>query len=175
MSRFLKEHVVSTVNYDLLNKFVYKDVSKLPVLSNIDLQFRFKTYSSESLFISLSALEIIGSNKCYVLKTKTSNVSLKLRKGSPIGCKVVLRKNDALNFIVLLINTLPIETKQNSSSVNKLGYFLERFISNPLVLPGLSGNYHFFRKLGGLNVKFITTSKTDKELNYLLRSYKLKA
>jgi len=174
MSFSFKQYIKNTVNYDLLNKFAYKNVSKLPVLSNVDLQFRFKTYNLQSLITSLSALEIISLNKCKIVRTKSSNISLKLRKGSPIGCKVTLRKTKALIFIVGLINTLFIEIKTFRSGIGDTGLYSERVIPNTLIFPGLSGNYHFFRLLDGLHIKLLTTSKTNEELDYLLRSYKLK-
>jgi len=174
MSFLFKQYVKNTVNYDLLNKFVYKNVSKLPVLSNVDLQFRFRTYNLQSLITSLSALEIISLNKCLVIKTKSSNISLKLRKGSPIGCKVTLRKTKALTFIVVLINTLFVEINTFRLGIGETGLYSERVVPNTLIFPGLAENYHFFRLLDGLHIKFITTSETSQELDYLLRSYKLK-
>ena len=124
--------------------------------------------------MSLSALEIISLNKCLVIKTKSSSISLKLRKWSPIGCKVTLRKTKALTFIAVLINTLFVEITTFRPGIGETGLYSERVVPNNLIFPGLAENYHFFRLLDGLHIKCITTSETSEELDYLLRSYKLK-
>ena len=153
---------------------MYRDVSKLPVLLEVHLQFQLRSFDSQLLIMALAALEIITHNKCSITKTKTSNVTLKFRKGSPIGCKVALRKFKALTFIIMLIDTFSLENKDCKLGIGPKGFCLEQHVSKVLNIPGLEGNYHFFRQLGNLRIKFLTTSKTKNELRYLLRSYKLK-
>ena len=47
---------------------------------------------------AMTALELITLQKGILTVTKKSNVILKLKKGEPIGCKVVLRKTNMYNF-----------------------------------------------------------------------------
>lgn len=171
MSSSLNQYSKNTVGYDFLNKFMYRDVSKLPALLSIKLTFNIKNYNFKNLLISLAALEIISFNKCSLIKSKTSVLSLKIRKGSPIGCTVTLRKNKCFRFILLLLNKYTISKQSSTPSIT--GLVFNTNISNVITLPELENNYHFFKELNNLSVSIFTSAKTDNELYYLLKSHKI--
>lgn len=171
MSSFLNQYSKNTVGYDFINKFTYRDVSKLPALLSIKLTFNIKNYNFKNLLISLAALEIISLNKCFLIKSKTSVLSLKIRKGSPVGCTVTLRKNKYFRFILLLLNKYTINKQSSTPSIT--GLVFNTNISNVIALPELENNYHFFKELNNLSISIFTSAKTENELNYLLKSYKI--
>ena len=171
MSLSLNKYTKNTVGYDFLNKFTYRDVSKLPALLSIKLTFNIKNYNFKNLLISLAALEIISLNKCFLIKSKTSVLSLKIRKGSPIGCTVTLRKNKQFRFILLLLNKY--EINKQSSTLGTTGLVFNTNISNAIASPELENNYHFFKELNNLSLSIFTSAKTESELYYLLKSYKI--
>ena len=173
MTFYFKHYVADTLKYDFLNKFNYENISSIPSLISITLHFKFKNYSLKLLVTSLSVLEIITGKKGFITKAKISNITLKLRKGSPIGCKVVLRKKEALKFLSTVLDNFKNIKNEKSIILHKDCLSLSNVIPNVLSLPELESNYHFFKNLGQLNIKFTTTAKTQQELDYLLKGYKL--
>ena len=95
---FIKHFYSKTLKYELLNKFLYKDIKKIPQIKKIILNFGCKNLELKHLAASLLALELITTQKGTLTITKHSNILLKIRKGNPTGCKVTLRKNNMFNF-----------------------------------------------------------------------------
>jgi len=54
----------------------------------------------------LIALELISKKKSLILLSKKSNILLKIRKGNPIGCKVILQKIEMNLFFFRLISEI---------------------------------------------------------------------
>ena len=92
MSLFYKNYINKIVNYDLLNKFEFKSIHKLPVLVEIILKFDFNRYDYDLLIRSLMILELLSEKNSIIIKSKKSNLTLKIKKGLPVGCKVILKK-----------------------------------------------------------------------------------
>ena len=102
-------------------------------------------------------------------------MELKIVKGTPIGCKVILRNNNLLKFLNKLLNKCVIQnsnTKVNDE--NKKGFSFSFKISNLMLFEELEYNYIFFKSLSSLSVTFITTAMSKNEFIYLLNSYKIK-
>lgn len=89
---FIENFYLQTIKYDLINKFSYKNPTKLPKLTKIVLNFGSKTADLKQLSAGLLALELITSQKGKLTKTKKANILLTIRKGNPTGCKVSLVK-----------------------------------------------------------------------------------
>tara|TARA_B100000767_G_C19604445_1_gene467098 strand:+ start:299 stop:838 length:540 start_codon:yes stop_codon:yes gene_type:complete len=172
MSFFYKEYSTKIINYDLLNKFEFKNLSNLPRLSEVVLKFDFKTYDYKLLIKCLSMLELLSGKKSIVIVSKKSNIFLKLKKGLPVGCKVTLRNNKSLKFLISFINNQKLIDNKYKTSFNNKESSINLIISNVLNLPQLQNNYSFFKNAVNLNVKLVTTAKNHKELIYLLNSYK---
>ena len=100
-----------------------------------------------------------------------SILSLKIRKGHPIGCSITIRKKKKNQFILLLLNE--IKKLNYSKTLLPEGFIITSTISNLLVLPEFENNYNIFKNLNHLIVSIYTNSKSYKELNFLLRCYKL--
>ena len=171
---FIKYFCKKTLNYELLNKFNYKNTKKLPKIKKIILNFGCKTTDIKHLAASLLALELISSQKSKPTTTKYSNAVLKIRKGNPVGCKVELRNQKMYNFIEkLLVEVFP--KLKNFDGIkfdkklkkNSLSYKL----NDNFVFKTIEENYYlFYNLLPKLDITILSDSKTTKELVFITKS-----
>ena len=172
----LENYYKKVIRYDLLNKFFYNRIEDIPQLKKIVLNFGCKSFELKNLAVSLLSLELIANQKGVLTKSKRANILLKIRKGNPVGCMVVLKKNKMYDFTFkLLINVFPslrdfkgiyVAKKLNTTS---LSFTLTDLIS----FKELEKQFYLFSKLPPLNITFVTDAKSKKELLYLLNSFKL--
>lgn len=173
---FLKYYNKTIVQYDLINKFTYKNLKNLPKLKFIVVQVCFKKYELKKLITSLAALELITNKKGIIIKSKTTNISLKVRKGYPIGCKVILTHIKMYQFLEKLINNFIITLSSNVLISAKTSYNLFSFkIKSILTFIELEKNYRFFNRLNNmsLNISIGTNTLDYEQFIFLLRSYKI--
>jgi large subunit ribosomal protein L5 len=170
---FFENYNYNVVKYDLINKFHYKKLAKIPKLQAIILQFNLKKYDLKLLITSLAALELITSQKGFLKKSKMASVSLKIRKGQPVGCKITLRKNKMFEFFFKLLNRITIERKITSVKVSTLKTFSFK-IPSILIFTELEKNYQFFKNLKNLNITIITSTKSKEDFFFLLQTLKIK-
>ena len=165
-----------TLKFDLINKFYYTDLKKLPKLKKIVLNFSCKTTELKSLATNLLALELITNQKGMLTISKRPNLLLKIRKGNPAGCKLTLKKTSMLNFVSKSLNEVFSKIKGfNGISVNqKVEKTVISFvIKDTLNFSELSEHYYLFNKLSNLNLSFITSVNTKEEMLFLLKSLQL--
>ena len=167
----LKYQSISRLKYDLVYRFNYKNSKELPRIEKISLSFNNKKYDFNSLVSSLVALELLSNQRGQLVKSKTQNVSLKLRKGDPIGSKVTLRKSSMFLFISNLLNVnrsgLPLVAKVHNS-----GFSLK--IDNLMAFKKLENNYLFFKKLPPLGLVLHGVSKSSYEMLFVFKHLKFK-
>lgn len=164
------------IKYDILNKFYYSNLRQIPKLKKIVLNFGYNKSDFKQLISGLLALEIISSKKGIITKSSQTNITLKIKKGIPIGCKVILKKNNMYSFYFKLITFIFAKTKQpqklfshiKSQSTNSLSFKLNTLSS----FSELENYYHYFKNLPPLDVTILTTSTLSSELFFLLKSLK---
>lgn len=173
---FLKQFYYKTVKYDLINKFSYKNTKELPILKKIVLNFNCKSIEIKQLSTCLLALELITNQKGLLIVSKKPHLSLKIRKGNPIGCKVTLKNSNMFFFLSkLIIQIFPKlknfkgfiikkKSKKNSFSFELLDIFNFK---------ELEDQYHLFYNLPKLNITLVTNSKTVEELLFIFKSFQL--
>lgn len=172
--KFLNFYNENIVKYDLINKFNFTNINNIPKFQKITLSFNFNKYDFKLLVSALIALEIISLQKCNLLKSKTSNISLKIRKGNPIGCKVTLRKINMQLFFFKLLNNISLLKKNKLTMFKNLNINnITLKLNNTLMFTELEKNYQFFKKLPGLNLTISVNSSTNNFILFLLKSYKL--
>lgn len=165
------------IKYDLVNKFLYQNIEKLPKLTKISLNFGYdnKNFNLKSLALAMLALELITKQKGKLTSFKNTKISIKIRKGYPVGCKVTLRKTAMYEFFFkLLINVFPkiknfygITIKKNQT--NAISFKLK----NTSSFDELEKHHNIFKNLPLLDITFITNTQNQKELLYLIISHKL--
>ena len=163
MTYFLEKFYFKTVKYKLINKFVYKKVKKLLIIKKIVLNFGSKTSSIKKLFSGLLALELIGNQKG--MFTTSSNITLKTRKKSPVGCKLSVKKNNLLKIFESTIIQLLVQQK-NVSNLSLIHSIKKNSISfkihSVFNFFELEKHYFFFNKLSELNITLIVNTKNKK-------------
>ena len=172
----LENYYEKVIRYDLLNKFFYDRIEDIPQLKKITLNFGCKNFETKNIASSLLSLELISVQSGVLTKSKKANILLKIRKGNPVGCIVVLRKDKMYNFLFkLLIDVFPnlrdfkgiVVSKKLSNT--SFSFTLKDLIS----FKELEKQFYLFSNLPPLNITFVTNTKTRKELLYLLNAFKL--
>ena len=169
---FLKHYNNNIVKYDLINKFYYNKETVVPKIKFIILTFDFKKYDFKQLLTSLTALELITNQKATFIKSRKPNISLKIRKGHPIGCKILIRRYKKDTFLSKLLDITMVNKKIVRQEYTKLTLF-SYSISNVLIFSELEKNYQFFKLLKTLTVSIGTTPIDYNGFIFLLRSYKI--
>ena len=173
---FLTKFYNKNLKYELINKFIYNKSSKIPELKKIILNFGCKTADLKQLSSSLLAIEFITNNKGVMTKTKKSNILFKIRKGNPTGCKIVLSKFNAYNFISKLIVEIFPRLK-NFSGFNSYKKIKKNAVSYDLhetfTFKELENHYYLFNNLSRLNITIVTNTKNQEEMLFLLKSLQL--
>nr|YP_010208821.1 ribosomal protein L5 [Skeletonema grevillei]UBA16131.1 ribosomal protein L5 [Skeletonema grevillei] len=173
---FLDAYFYNIIKYDLVNVFFYQNIKQIPKFEKIVLNFGYQKSSFKHLISGLLALEFVSSKKSRLTKSKYLNVFLKIKKGSPVGCKIVLRKHTMYLFYLKLItaifpkikNSQTVQSQQNLKSIKSISIQLK----NPLIFKELENQYQFFKDIPRLDVTLVTTSKSQKELLFMFKSIK---
>lgn len=172
----LKNFYLKILRYDFVNKSYYKKINSIPNIKKIILNFNCKTTNINKLATSLLAMELICAQKPIMTTAKSPNISLKIKKGAPIGCKVILKKRNQYEFLEKLIeNILPKLKNFNGFNLKKKiikNTFSYQF-KDVLSFPEIEKKYYLFTDLSFLNITIVTNCKMEKELIFLLKSFKL--
>lgn len=172
---FLSYYNQHIVKYDSINKFRYKKLADIPKIKFISLRIQFKNYDLKSLITGLAGIEMITSQKGTLIKSKVSNISLNIRKGQPVGCKVILCHENMLCFFVKLVNYTGYQLRiGNLKNNDKQHNILSLNLSNILIFNVLEKNYQFFKNLKSLDINIVTTPCSYENFLFFFKSYKLK-
>lgn len=171
----LENYYKKVIKPDLLNKFTYLHISNIPKLEKITLNFGCKDLDIKTTASSLLALELISFTKGSLTKSKRANVFLKVRKGNPSGCLVVLRNKRMYSFLYRLISVVLPNLKDFKGIYpsKKLDNTTFSFTLKDLIcFKELEKHFYLFNKLPPLNITLTASTKTRKELIYLIKSFK---
>lgn len=172
---FFKNFYKTIFKYDLLNKFNYTRTKNLPVIKKIILNFGCKNTKLKNLAASFLALELISCQKGILTKTRKSNLFLKIRKGNPVGCKVVLKNKQMFCFLERNLNEI-LPKEKNTYKINKNNLISKNFFSyeihNKFTFNELEKHYYLFNDLEKLDITLVINVTFNKELFFLLKSFK---
>ena len=173
-----KSYYKRIIKRDLLNKFYYKSKNQIPRLDTIKLHVSCPLNTLNALATTLLALELISFTQGRVIKSKTVNLQLKIKKGQPIGCIVILKKAVMYEFLTKLnFELLPNFKDFKGITFKKRKDFKNNSLTLTLKqLPmsqSLKPHFYLFNALNGLNLNFLSTSRKKGELMYLLKQLKL--
>ncbi len=121
---------------------------------------------------AVADLALIAGQKPVITKARKSIAAFKLREGMPIGCMVTLRREKMYDFLEKLINiALPrvrdFRGISGKAFDGKGNYTLG--IKEHIIFPEI--DYDRIDSIKGLNITIVTTAKTDKEGNALLKLF----
>jgi len=156
--RFINDFYFKSVKYNFINKFVCKNIKTLPKLKTITLNFHSKQVNIKKILGGLLFFELILNQKGTLTKTKNAIISVKIRKGNPVGCKLILKKQNLLKICYSICTSFSLRQKH----LNKKNNVSFKMV-NPLKNLELEKHYYFFNNLPVLNVTITTTINNCKE------------
>lgn len=116
-------------------------------------------------------MAIITGQKPSIRKAKKSIAAFKLREGMPIGCMVTLRKQRMYEFFNRLVN-VALPRSRDFKGLNKKGFDgagnYTLGITEHIIFPEISSDR--IEKSRGMNITIVTTAKSDKEAETLLKN-----
>ena len=168
----LKDIYNETIKPQLFEKFEYDSIMEVPRLEKIVINMGVgeAVQNPKALESAVEDMSIISGQKPVIRKARKSIAAYKLRAGMPIGCKVTLRGDRMWEFADRLINVaLPRVRDFRGVSPNAFdgrgNYSLG--IKEQLIFPEI--DYDEVDKVRGMDIVFVTSSKTDEEARELLK------
>ena len=171
---FFEKYNRKIVTYDLVNAFIYQDIKQLPRLDKITLNFGYPKSKLKNLLSGLLALEFIASKKAKITKSRHLNIFLKIKKGNPVGCKIILKKSTMYFFYLKLITAV-------FSKINRPFLYSEQLnwcksisfqLKTSLLFSELENQFQVFKDTPKLDITLTTNSKSYAEFLFLLKSIK---
>ena len=173
MSNF-KDLYNKEITKALHDEFGYTSKMEIPKLEKIVINMGVGEGSKDDKFIEAAAkdLEIIAGQKAVVTKAKKSIAGFKLREGQPVGVKVTLRGENMYNFMEKLIK-VALPRVRDFHGISKTAFDghgnYTLGIKEQLIFPEIE--YDNVYKVRGMDIIFVTTAKTNKEAEALLKAF----
>lgn len=168
----LEQKYIETVKPSLMKEFNYSSVMEAPKLVKVVINMGVGDAIADSkrLDEAVEELTLIAGQKPVITKAKKSIANFKLREGMPIGCKVTLRGERMYEFLDKLMNIdLPRVRDFHGVSTTAFdgrgNYTLG--VKEQLIFPEI--NFDKVNKVRGMDIVIVTTAKTNKEAEALLR------
>ena len=157
----VKNYLNTIIRYDYISKFNNKNFKHFPTITEIVLNFNLKNNNEFDLISSILALELMFNQKPLILFKKFSkNLNLRIKAGSPIGCRVTLRKDTMFNFLInIFLVRLPESSIINKIVIKSIKQNNICFCFKDLsTFNAIEDNYYLFKHLSNLKVSLITSS-----------------
>ncbi len=173
MNRLTYNTIIS--KEDLLTRYQYKNAYEIPKLDKIlvSLSLKQSRFDRRQLPKLLLASTLITGQKAKTILTKRGDASLGIRKNDPVGTKVTLRSNEALNFLDF-ITTLVLSRVKNFEGLNRKNINIPKSfnfqINNALAFPQLEMAYEQFNDLGPINISIVSKNTNEKDIETFLRN-----
>jgi len=167
----LKELYRNTIVPIMMKEDGYKNPMAVPRLSKIVINMGVGDASADQklLDVAVDELTMIAGQKAIKRRAKRSEAGFKLRKGTPIGCMVTLRRERMYEFLDRLLNIALPRVRDfrglSSSSFDGRGNYTLG-IKEQIIFPEI--DYDKVVKIRGMNITFVTTAKTNDEAKRLL-------
>lgn len=90
---FLEHYYKTVVKYDLITKFKYKTSKEIPQLKKIILNFNCRNLELKLFAATILSLKLITLKRnIKITNSKFPNLLLKIQRGQPVGCKIILNR-----------------------------------------------------------------------------------
>ena len=162
----LAEVYKNEVAPELMKKYNYKSVMQIPRLEKVVINVGAGEAKENSKVIDsvIEDLTAITGQKAVPTTAKKSVANFKLRQGTKIGAKVTLRGDRMYEFVDRLFN-LALPRVRDFKGINpnafdgRGNYTLG--LKEQLIFPEIE--YEKIDKIRGMDIVFVTSSKTDEE------------
>ncbi|MDZ7374950.1 MAG: 50S ribosomal protein L5 [candidate division KSB1 bacterium] len=170
----LLERYRTVVVPHMMKKFNYKNVMQVPRLEKIVINMGVGEATENPKFLesAVEDLRMISGQQPLVTKAKKAISNFRLRAGTPIGCKVTLRRWRMYEFLDRLITiAIPrirdFRGLSDKSFDGRGNYSLG--IREQIIFPEI--DYDKVDKIRGMDITIVTTAKTDEEAFELLAAF----
>jgi len=162
--------------YDLINKFFLNSIKISPKLQKVVLVFTCNSTNINQLFSSYLVLKILTKKVGRIITAKSANLTLKIKKGNPVGCLVVLRNDFMRSFLVfyhLFLSRIENRDLFLLREKSLKSTFLFK-IKDPLILLNLEEYSFALSNLSNLFFTVNITSATHEEFLFILKFLKFR-
>lgn len=145
-------------NLDFVYKFKLRNAYQLPRIKKmtIFIDFCSNTNSLNNITSGLMILKMITGQKPNICRSKISAPGSKLRKGTIIGCKAFIKKNNLYNFLdIVVFYLLPQERNLKISKLDMNGNCIITL-----------NNFYTFFKFFDKNLRFSNDLKVTLIINF---------
>jgi len=173
MARLQKTYKDSIVK-QLMADQGYKNPMDVPHIEKITLNMGVGEGVSDKKVVEAARtdMEKIAGQKPVTTIARKSVAAFKLREGSPIGCKVTLRKEHMYEFLDRLINIAVPRIRDfrglNGKSFDGRGNY-SMGVKEQIIFPEI--DYEKIDKIRGMDITITTSAKTDDEAKALLKAF----
>ena len=167
----LKQEYNDRIVNNLKETFRYKSIMQVHKLEKIVLSRGVGAAVSDKKLIdhAVDELTIITGQKAIATISKKDVASFKLRKGMPIGAKVTLRGERMYEFLDRLVTTA-LPRVRDFQGVKATGFDgrgnYTLGVTEQIIFPEI--DIDKVNRINGMDITFVTTSKTDQEAKSLL-------
>jgi ribosomal protein L5 len=180
----IKNYYKQIIKHDLINKFFYKRIYLTPNLNKLVLNFNHQSNNNKkiehkSLAIKLLFLELIAEQKGFIklIKNIIPSSKNKINQKYKPSCEIILKKIPMQKLVFRIVtNNLPeikkfTEQHKNFKNYNKTETYIK--LTDAVFFNKIDNkNTVIFKSLLSMNFSLLLTTKTSKEVFFLLTSYK---
>ena len=91
------------IKYDLVNTFVYQNLTQMPRLEKMILNFGYPKSKLKNLISGLLALEFLSAKKGQITKSRHLNIFLKIKKDFLIVLDIIFVRIQILHNVIKVI------------------------------------------------------------------------
>ncbi len=158
----------------MMKKFNYKNPMQVPRLEKIVINMGVGEATENPKFLesAVEDLRVISGQQPVITKAKKAISNFRLRAGTPIGCKVTLRRWRMYEFLDRLITiAIPrirdFRGLSDKSFDGRGNYSLG--VREQIIFPEI--DYDKVDKIRGMDITIVTTAETDEEAYELLSAF----
>lgn len=152
----------------------YSSYMQIPKLQKIVLSKCIGSFITDNekknINFAIDEISAISGQKPITCQSKRDESGFKLRKGTPIGVKVTLRRDKMFEFLDRLI-TVALPRLRDFNGISNKGFDgngnYTLGISEQIIFPEIS--IEKVKKISGMDITFVTSVKNDKEAFFLLK------
>jgi large subunit ribosomal protein L5 len=158
----------------LMKRFGYKNMMEVPHVSSISINMGIgdAKLNPKALERAVEELTAITGQKAVITRSKKDISNFKIRKGFPVGCKVMLRGNRMYEFLERLISIALPRTRDfrglSFKSFDRKGNY-SFGIKEQIVFTEI--DYDKIDSIRGMDITLGTTANSDDESYWLLKEF----
>jgi large subunit ribosomal protein L5 len=168
----LRQRYQDEVIGSLMKEFSYKNVSQVPRIEKVTINFGLGEAVANPNVIksSLEELELLAGQKPVATRAKKAIANFKLRAGLPIGVMVTLRRERMWEFLDRLMNVAMPRIRDfkgvSGKAFDGRGNYCVP-IKEQTIFPEIP--YEKVDKARGMGISIVTTANSDAEAKSLLK------